>query len=451
MVPVRALPHLAVRRMRRNCRLLSSVATGTLVAAAILSTTAIYADAIRDLGLAHAVAAADARDLDIRVTQTNTPVNEATYTSTREAQADAVGGVTQGTADRATTQGMSATFYVDAINGETTPPGNQRPRANLMFRDGLDTQVELIEGVVPPAASHAASGPIDVLLGSGTAEAHGLGVGDLLAIQPFWQSSPQTVEIRIAGIIREVEPEARYWGAVDERLDARERSWSTYRLWIPSETFFGQFRSTVPTVTAEYFSVYTINFERVNARNAIEIARGMSGLGPTLVLAAQRTTYQSSIEGLLRSYDEKLFFTQIPLLVLLLQIGAIVAYYLVMVSTMLVERQAAEIATMRSRGATTAQLLGIYGVEGTILAAAAGAVGPVIAGGVISLLGPTPAFRDLSGGGFLDVHVGTGAYLLAGVGALIAFVSLMIPAWRATRNSVVEFKRGAARPGQTPL
>ncbi|MGE3857780.1 MAG: FtsX-like permease family protein, partial [Dehalococcoidia bacterium] len=39
----------------------------------------------------------------------------------------------------------------------------------------------------------------------------------------------------------------------------------------------------------------------------------------------------------------------------------------------------------------------------------------------------------------------------AGAGALLVFTSLMIPAWRATRVTVLVFKRGAARPRPTPL
>src|SRR5690606_34916201 len=74
VIRLRSLPRLAIRRMTRNWKLLSSVAMGTLVAAAILSATAIYSDAIRDLGLQHAVEQQDIRALDLRITQTNSPV-----------------------------------------------------------------------------------------------------------------------------------------------------------------------------------------------------------------------------------------------------------------------------------------------------------------------------------------------------------------------------------------
>ncbi|MGE3961480.1 MAG: FtsX-like permease family protein [Dehalococcoidia bacterium] len=451
MIRLRSLPRLAVRRMRRNWKLLSSVATGTLVAAAILSATAIYSDAIRDLGLKHAIEQRDLRELDLRITQSNAPLNPAAYEATRERQSSAVEELGRGALQPAARQGMSATFYPTAPGVSPDLGDSGRDRANVLFRTDLDQHIEVIEGVFPPEVLAAPDGPLEVLVGAATAEALGVAVGDEFDLHPFWAPGIAPTRVRVVGVGRERDPEARYWGLVDERLDQRERSWETYRLWVAEATFLGGFRALVPTAAADYVSFYEVDPEALDARNALAVANGIDALTPRIATTDGRSSAETALPGLLTSYDEKLFFTRIPLLVLLLQIGAIVAYYLVMVSTMLVERQAAEIATMRSRGATTVQLLGIYGVEGTILAALAALVGPPIAAGVISLLGPTPAFDALSGGELLPVYIGRTAFLLAGVGALIAFVSLMVPAWRATRDSVVEFKRGAARPGRTPL
>src|SRR5690606_2003116 len=65
MPQFRSLPVLAVRRMLGNWRLLSSVVVGTLVASAILAATAIYADAIRDLGLQYALRQQSPAALDV--------------------------------------------------------------------------------------------------------------------------------------------------------------------------------------------------------------------------------------------------------------------------------------------------------------------------------------------------------------------------------------------------
>ncbi|MCK9495937.1 MAG: ABC transporter permease, partial [Dehalococcoidia bacterium] len=381
MIRLRSLPRLAVRRMRRNWKLLSSVATGTLVAAAILAATAIYSDAIRDLGLQHAIGQRDMRTLDVRVLQSNSPVNIAAYEANRERQANAIGDATQGAVDLSSRQGMSATFYPTVPGEAPDLTDSDRRRANVLFKTDLLSHVEVAEGAYPADVSAAPDGPLEVLVGAGTAEQLGVTVGEEFDLHPFWAPGLDPIRVRVSGIARELDPESRYWGLTDERLDARARSWETLRVWVSEETFFGGFRATVPTVSADYSNLYAVDPDALDARNALPIANGLGNLQPRLTTTDGRTSFETQLPGLLQTYDEKLFFTRIPLLVLLLQIGAIVAYYLVMVSTMLVERQAAEIATMRSRGATTLQLLGIYGVEGTILAALAALIGPPIAAG----------------------------------------------------------------------
>ncbi len=437
--------------MRRNWRLLCSVATGTLVAAAILSATSIYADAIRDLGLQHALDHQDVRTLDIRVMQSNIPVTTETYQAARQRQDSAVARATQGAVDSVIRQAQSATFYPTPPGGQVDEGDPTRWRSNILFRSDFQDHIQLLEGALPATMPADTGDPIEVLVGPGTVAEAGVAVGDEFDLHPYWAATTPPVRVRIVGVATEADPDARYWGAVEERIDAKPRSWVTVRFWAPETTFFGALREAMPTMAADYFNIYPVQTDELNARNASPIAGGLSTLALSLQATEERPIVTSSLEQVLRTFDEKLFFTRIPLLVLLLQIGAIVAYYLVMVSTMLVERQGAEIATMRSRGATTFQLLGIYGVEGTVLAALAALAGPPLAAVVISLLGPTPAFSGLSDGGALSVHVGGTAYILAGIGALIAFLSLMVPAWRITHESVVEFKRGAARPHRTPL
>ncbi|MCA9849962.1 MAG: hypothetical protein KC461_04870, partial [Dehalococcoidia bacterium] len=135
--------------MRRNWKLLSSVATGTLVAAAILSATAIYSDAIRDLGLKHAIEQRDIRELDLRILQSNSPVNPAAYEANRERQSSTIRSLTQGALQPAARQGMSATFYPTPPGGTPNLTDQNRARANILFRTGLDQHIEVTEGVYP--------------------------------------------------------------------------------------------------------------------------------------------------------------------------------------------------------------------------------------------------------------------------------------------------------------
>jgi ABC-type antimicrobial peptide transport system permease subunit len=139
-------------------------------------------------------------------------------------------------------------------------------------------------------------------------------------------------------------------------------------------------------------------------------------------------------------------FQQIPLLIILLQVVGIVLYYVAVVASMLVEREAEELAVFRSRGASTAQLVGLYLMEGIFIAAIATAAAPWLAGQAVAALGYTPTFEIMSGGEALPVTVTPSAYLLSAGGAALAMLALLVPAFAVSRRAVIDAKREQARP-----
>src|SRR5205823_9293252 len=137
-----------------------------------------------------------------------------------------------------------------------------------------------------------------------------------------------------------------------------------------------------------------VNTKKINPRNAEAIRSNIEGLDRQVGSNIERTSIGTDLPSVLQSFSQKLFFSRVPLLVLVLQIAGIVLYYLFMVSTMLVERQAAEIALLKSRGATTQQVMLVYVMEGLAIFVVALLLGPPLAAAVIALLGKTPAFHD---------------------------------------------------------
>lgn len=442
----RSLPVLAVRRIIGNWRLLSSVVVGTLVAGAILASTVIYADAIRDLGLEFALEQEVAESLDVRVANNNVAIRRDLYVDSRELINRTVLASLGRAGGSVLHQGSTATFYPSNLGEEPDLDNDARPRANLRFRSELFEHAVLIEGRLPTPNPTASTGPVEVLIGSQTAHANGIMLGDYLSLHPFWDDEITPLTIQIVGLLEAKDPSARYWGIQADAIDSRTEFWPTYILFVPEETFFGALPGAVPSLTARYLDVYQVELGGLDSRNAQSIADALASLEQRLVANEPLAIVDTSLVDVLRTFDDKLFFVRIPLFVLLLQIGGVAAYYLLVVSTMLIERQAAEIATLRSRGASTAQLLAQYGVEAAILASLAVLLGPPLAAFVISALGSTPAFSDLSGGGPLDVHLSRLSFALAGAGALLAFFAFMVPAWQATRQTVVGFKKESARP-----
>ena len=118
---------------------------------------------------------------------------------------------------------------------------------------------------------------------------------------------------------------------------------------------------------------------------------------------------------------------------------------------MVVERQSAEVALLKSRGAGLGHIMSISTLEGLLLVALAMGLGPLVAREAIAFLGYSPAFEGLTGGTRLNVELTGEVYIYAAIGAALSFIALIWPAWRSNRATVVHFARSTSRPEDKPV
>ncbi len=449
MVPVVA------RRVVANSKLLLAVVIGAVLAAAIMSTTAIYTDAIRDLGLKYAIDQRAPDEINMVVRSTSQTGVSADYNRNEEYIQNSAQGWFGGIIDgQPTAIGRSATFY-PTVPGQPVDEENQgRDRGHFIFVTDLQSHINVVQGVFPgdaPPATPDQAPSFDVAVGAETAQRLGISVGQEFDMNPFWRLELAPIRVRVVGIIEAKDPTEDFWVGQNQLLDFHSNNWDTIPMIISQTTFFNAIVGYLPTMTSDYTTLIYLDTSGVNSRNAQSVRYALDGYTNNLSSNVVRTSVQTQLPTVLATYDQKLFFTRIPLLVLVLQISAIVLYYLFMVSTMVVERQAAEIALLKSRGATTFQVMRIYVMEGLAIAAFALLLGPPIAALVVGLLGHTPPFHDLSGGSNLQVHVGNQAYYWAAAGAALAFVTLLVPAYSASRRTMVQQRTASARPPKQPV
>jgi ABC-type antimicrobial peptide transport system permease subunit len=415
-----------------------------------MSTTSIYTDAIRDLGLSYAIRQRGPDKINMQVrTNTRSSLQEG-YEKDRDfidgAARNSLGPLIK---SKPVETGYSQTFFPTAP-GARVSTADSRPRSNVQFFSNLEPHVKVVEGRLPRDASAASEGgpapAIEAALGGATARRTGAKVGDRFDLHPFWAENVEPVHLTIVGIIDPVDPRDPYFFGTQDMFEFATSNWDTYPFFVTQVTYFGAVAGYLPSMTSDTGLLYQFETGPVDSRNAKSVRDNVLGFRRTMDANVQRTTVISDLPEVLETFDQKLFFTRIPLLVLVLQIAGIVLYYLFMVSTMLVERQQAEISLFKSRGATTAQVMQIYVIEGLAILVVALALGPPLAALVIGLLGRTPPFADLSGGANLSVHLSATAYLWAASGALLAYLMLLVPAYRATSTTVVQQRTASARP-----
>lgn len=446
-----SLLNLVLRRSLGHWKLLAVVAVGVVVAAALTASTAIYSDAIRDLGLSYALKQTPKLDLDVQILNSSVSAKSREYGQRRQTVLGTVGAYTGPYVKSSVEYGKSSTFFLTPP-GEAVPQDDNRPRSFFQYVQNLPEHVRTVDGQLnlhtEPAKDPSQPPTLNAVVGKETADSFNLHVGDSFDMHPFWHLEVQPVKVVIGGIIEPKDLSEEYWFGKNDRFAVTTTTWRTYPFFIDQQSMSEVVAGYLPDMSTDYTTFLFVNTAAINARNATKVRIGFSAVANLLRQSIERTTIDTKLPDTIQTFQQKLFFTRLPLFALIMQVVGIVLYYIVMVSTMLVDRQAGEIALFKSRGASTRQIMTVYAIEGGVIALLGVALGPPLAGLIVKLLGLTPPFHGLSGGHLLAVHISTQAYELAIAGSALSLLALLWPAFRASRFSMVLYKQTVSRPQQ---
>lgn len=449
MGTVTTILRMVTRRSLANWRLLTTVIVGVVMSAALMSSVFLYSDAIRDLGLRHALRTSDPVERNVRLVYSGRP-GVPDYGPKREAADRILNDYLGGVLGEVIHVGRSATFYL-APPGQPFPESDDRPRANFYFADEVYDKVDVVDGRLPQAFTGTGRPTLEVVLGDEAAGLLGVSIGDSFDLHPFWRSDVEPVTVSVVGFIRPNDLSDPYWFGRTDRFTVPTPNWDTYAFWTTEEEVVVTLPAYLQDMDVSLETFGLVDIDAINARNARSVEDAARVLGIGIRESVPNSVVETELHEIVSSYRTKLFFTRLPLFALMLQVVGIAIYYLVMVSTMLIERQHGEIALLRSRGASPRQVIAIYVIEGLAICGLAALVGPYIASAGIGVLGYTPSFESLSGNTALDVPISRNAFAAAAGGALLALTALLWPAWRASSQSTIDYKHSLARPNTQPL
>ncbi|HXH20579.1 MAG TPA: FtsX-like permease family protein [Dehalococcoidia bacterium] len=461
---------LVWERLVANWRMLAVLAFGMVTAAALLAVSPIYTRVMNDLGLDFALKE------HLRSSSRNSLVSFGTPLGSEES-AERARQALKLLADRAGWFTGSEVRYAAlpdlplAREGEPVPTGQFRTLLTLQTSSGLDDHVSFTAGRAPRGVGE--EGRIEVALPSEAAAFLGVGPGDtLVAAHSFddcnrppptddpeelrerarFRCIPQvfvTLQARllVTGVFDPRDANDPYWAAgrlVFSRPAATETQGAIVPVVLGEEGFFKELPKVFPGIRHEFRVTSFADIESLNSSNLDRARTELSALkeeatGKGLIADLAML---SALEG----FNRRASFNQVSLLLLLLQVVGIALYYVVLVASLLVERRSEEIAMLRSRGASVWQIMATSAIEAGVLATAAALAAPFLAAGAVSLLGKTATFKAVSGGDYLDFVLVPEAFLLAAGGAVMAVVAVLLPTFAATRRSMLDYLRGAARP-----
>jgi ABC-type lipoprotein release transport system permease subunit len=173
-------------------------------------------------------------------------------------------------------------------------------------------------------------------------------------------------------------------------------------------------------------------------------------------------TLATNLDGVLAGALTQKGLLDQPLAMVVAQLVGLALFFVVAMARVLVDGQAVEIATLKSRGASEAQLLAGYGLQGIALAALialpAALLGSAVSATVVGGLIPTPVGTteyDLAPGylqRYLAGSISPQVLLLpALLGLAVGAVALVVAALRSARLDVLALRREQGRSTSAPF
>jgi putative ABC transport system permease protein len=297
--------------------------------------------------------------------------------------------------------------------------------------------IEVISGEYPAPLDPAREDAVlEVIANESLALEIGLQTGDLYLLRKDELEMP----VRISGLWRAINPRAPYWGGpINNWLLVNESSYSG-----PLSGKIGdELHNATWTMVFSASRLLASDISRLEARiHSVEARAERLRPGTALVVSplAALERYQQNAPGL----TYLLFAFSVPILGLILT-------FIGLVAGLFVNGQRGEMAILRSRGATSLQVVWISLLQGAILGGVALLGGVLLANFITQAIGRARSFLDFSAAGGLRVTLTAQVlfYGLLGI-AIILLIQILLPTLSAAANTIVSYKQERARMQHKP-
>ena len=453
-----------IRRLIDDWKLLLSIFLGITIATTLITGAPVYIQALERQGINTAIDRAPGSLLDIFIFARNVPLD-----------ADSLEG-----ADRLIDEGVERHLsevvrgrerylrgptYLVGLPRQPIVDGRRVSRGYFQSLSNLEHHVTFVQGRM--ATDEVLPGPrgpiVEVVLGAPTASVFGVAVGEVVTLTPSLNNRTR-VQARIVGILEPTDPTDEYWqhnssifvdpGPLPEgpdigvEVDPEEPPLAAF---VTLGAFVeGVGRAYPGTLITSTWMIF-VDKDGLKSWSTSKSVSRVNALEGDLVSGLPGVAVFTGIKALVADYNERSFFSRVPLVLLMSIMVITVLYYLGMMVSYLVQSRESDVALLRSRGASTRQLLRLYALEGLVLTAVAAVVAPFLAMGAVAAAGKLPYFRDITGGDFLPVELRWMPFLVAIGAGLLSLAIFVVPGVVGARAGLVIHKLRSSRPLSVPF
>ena len=468
MEPSVTFTSLVLRRLRADWRALAGVFFGILAAATIAATAPMYVSALERLGL----------DLVLdRLVRPRSNINAFAFNLhlTHERLSE-----TDGALDTAIQAHIQPIYdgrqrYLLTDEYAAVLPrvpgwffGNVTPgtfSAYYRSLSDIEHHVTFLDGRM--AGSEVRGGPaaprVEAIVSIATADLFDLRVGDEVRTAPE-PGHPLWVTAEIVGIVEPTDPDEDYWDPhpslfLDPAPFASETPGDDFEsqqhppvpVFVTQDAMVDSLGVAYPTSLVNSIWIMLVKKDALKTWGLEEVRRRMDGFEDEFARLIPGSEIAAALNRAVDQFASRIFFSRVPLLLLLTITVVTVLFYVAVISSHLVQSRSGDTAMLRSRGMAPFEMVRLSVYEALAMSAAAVVIAPFAAMAVVGLAGLLPYLRDVTGGALLPASIGPAALLAALAAGAVAVAVIVVPSVLGSRGGLLAQKLRSGRPPGAPF
>ncbi len=287
------------------------------------------------------------------------------------------------------------------------------------------------------------------------------GILEVMVTQEFFDNyhlSLDTVYPLVTKVLSRTEVFVKVVGVFEPKTDPSywympERNFQQAFL-VHSDAFSSHFvnlqEAGAVTLAAWY---YDLDFMKMSITNLGPFIRFQKNLSEYLkdTYGTGRGIFRLPFMPTMNTYLSKGFSLKLTLWLLNVPLLAMLLFYTLMVTRMIIEEDRNEIAALRSRGARPKQIFGRYAFESLFIVGGSMLIGPPVGLLLAKFLGSSDGFLEFANRSNVEAHLSLDAYLFALAAGAAFLLMVLLPAYFATKTTIVQHKQKKARKKKKPF
>ena len=443
---------LITLRIFAHKSMLFAVILGVMLSSTITSTSVVFFDSLRNLSLQNQLGNLDQSKVDLLIEVKAKKTDYQTFESILEI-VDSTQKKFEGFITGSYIGIKTWTFFVDDqnITSKNVCDNNLNNdysclRANFILIPDSINSIEIIEGSIPKIYknSYNENSAIEVLIDKSISEKLNLNVGDNYFLKPHWLDNEEKLNITISGIYNRNPNSDNIWYIFDTAFSNKSPNLIFANFLVPEETILNGISSLYPEIGTEYAWLLDIDPKKINANDSQLVQNQIEIMKLEMKTFVDGFILRTDLQTVLEEFDEDLYFSRLPMIIVISLIVLVVFYYTMVLSGLLVDSQKSEIMLLRIRGSTSILILSVFILEAIFFIFISVIVGPFLSLATVSLTGLI--YSDLNNGMILPVSLNYTVFIMGLIGGLLSFIPMIIPSYIATKNAVISSRFNKSRP-----